>query len=510
MINEYVWKLYLASEGNKVVSLFEQSLAVPLPSEYIEEIERLTRYYCAAGTAIDREKFAEISKIFADEILNNEDDSQENDDSWSSEFEDETSCEEIEEIFYEQFDYDVGEPASEKERFSFFSDNIEWYTTYLMVLYPGLFVPYYFFGHYNVLSLIADAFSIKLPKIPKKTDYKGRVKHYVEICKVLYEFRKENNLSFCELCAFLYDFAPHYIGGIDSYIITDLPAPRSAYFVGGGGKNGDQLAEDDPEKVSYWQCNPDTRAGDMIVMYLRTPISSISSVWRSLSVGFIDPFFYYYRCTFIGRPIKIPRISIDEIKKDTILGKMPIVAGNMQGINGVELKPSEYNYIIEKSRMDIIKLEYSAAKNEGSYANEREVEEKLIKPILSRLGYSETEYVRQMYIVIGNHNHALIPDFVIYPVSSGGHYSGYAIIEAKRSIKNEKALNEAKLQARSYAKLLGAKYSIIASQEKLWVTSNEDDYTNTIFEQSWEALSDADVFFGLRKILEAKIYHKSV
>ena len=36
-----------------------------------------------------------------------------------------------------------------------------------------------------------------------------------------------------EFCAFLYDFAPKYIGGIDSYIVKNLPSAKSAYYIGG-------------------------------------------------------------------------------------------------------------------------------------------------------------------------------------------------------------------------------------------------------------------------------------
>ena len=352
-----------------------------------------------------------------------------------------------------------------------------------------------------MLTLIAEAFSINLPALPKKADYKARIWHYVELCKVFWQFREENQLSFYELCAFLYDFGPSYVGGIDSYIIRDIPAPKAAFFVGGGGDNSDAEAENDEKLIERWQCSPDTRAGDLIVMYLRTPISSISSVWRSLSVGFIDPFFYYYRCTFIGNPKKLPRISLHEIKTDPILGAMPIVAKNMQGINGVELKPSEYNYIAKKSGAELPLLEYVVPGKSSHLENEKAVEETLIKPLLDRLGYSEAEYVQQMYIEIGNHNHALIPDFVLHPKSNGGHYSGFAIIEAKRSIISVKQLEEVKVQARSYAKLLGTAYSVIASMEKIWITSAKDDYSKTIFEQSWENLSEGDIFFALERII---------
>lgn len=72
-------------------------------------------------------------------------------------------------------------------------------------------------------------------------------------------------------------------------------------------------------------------------------------------------------------------------------------------------------------------------------------------------------------------------------------------MEAKRSIKNEKQLEDAKLQVRSYAKLLGARYTVIASMEKVWVTSYKDDFSEHIYDYTWEDLSNDDVFFSLEK-----------
>ncbi len=46
------------------------------------------------------------------------------------------------------------------------------------------------------------------------------------------------------------------------------------------------------------------------------------------------------------------------------------------------------------------------------------------------------------------------------------------IWEAKRSITNSKEQNAARSQVRSYAKLLGAKYAAIVSQEQIWVFSS--------------------------------------
>ena len=126
----------------------------------------------------------------------------------------------------------------------------------------------------------------------------------------------------------------------------------------------------------------------------------------------------------------------------------------MQGINGVELYPSVYNYLVTKIKADVPLLEYEKTENDEAYTCEKDVENKLIKPLISKLGYTEDEYEQQLYIEIGNHNKALIPDFVLLPDKTHGHTSGFGIIEAKRSIPSEKVLKEVFIQARSYARVL--------------------------------------------------------
>ena len=494
MLNKYVWELYIKSGGESVIKFFENSLSSSsgITEVYVDKIFYLHKQYCVSRDALNytKEQLLDLVSYFEENKINGSEITPQKDIEQS-----------IDRIFSEEYKGWQTEQKTDKGTFELFIDNLANESTYLSVCYPGLFIPYYYFANYNVLCKIADAFDIELPDLPKKSDYKGRTWHYANLCKSLYRFREENDLTIYELCAFLYDFAPKYVGGIDCYIIKDLPEPKAAFFVGGGGDNGDAVAEDHSEEISFWQCNPDTRVGDMIVMYLRTPISAISSIWRSQSVGFIDPFFYYYRCTYIGSPQKVSRIPIQKIKTDPVLGKMPIVAKNMQGINGVELRPSDYNYIVDQSGIDLPKLEYAATEHSGEYVNEKQVEEELIKPFLKKLGYEESDYERQMYIEIGNHNHALIPDFVLCPGSTSGHYSGFAIVEAKRSIKNEKQLVAAKTQARSYAKLLGARYTVVASMEKVWIMSYRDDYTESFLERTWDDLSDTDALYEVEKTI---------
>ena len=74
--------------------------------------------------------------------------------------------------------------------------------------------------------------------------------------------------------------------------------------------------------------------------------------------------------------------------------------------------------------------------------------------------------------------------------------------EAKRSITRQKELDEALSQVRSYAKLLGAKYAAIISQEKVWIYSTEDDFSATVLYVP--ANMTDDELFSLREILGAK------
>lgn len=487
-MNEYLWKLYLKAGGKNLVDRFEDYFSNGFHDGYEIMIQELMKAYTADSGEID----------YCIQQIKDLCDHWENSDCEPDEIND-LDADTAEYMDYLWDELLNANDQSENNAFLGFICNI--YAISNMAAYdaPEIFIPYYFITNYNVLEKIADAFEIELPSIPNKKDYKGRFYHYGEICKCLVKYRKQQGWTPYELYAFLYDFAPKYIGGIDSYIVKNLPEPRSAYFIGGAGDNDDAVAEDDKNKIIRWQCNPETRAGDMIVMYLRSPISAISSVWRSCSVGFIDPFFYYYRCTFIMNPIKVKRIDIKSIKKDAILSQMPIVSGNMQGINGVELKPSEYNHILDISKAKgVERLSVALDISTGEYENEKAVEEGLIKPLILRLGYKTDDYIQQLNIPVGNHNHLLIPDFIIEPRKIRGFYTCSVIIEAKRSIKKEKELTDALGQARSYALQLGAAYSAVASQEKIWVTSSKDGYTGVIKEYGWDELQKDDVFAELR------------
>lgn len=491
MFNDYVWKLYLDAGGRKVVEQFESFYNEDFSESYADFIYNLHAIYCPSEDLL-KETSIELENVRKDIDEN------------LGILEGGVSYT-IEKALDSMYNLIKSWGATSDQRiFDIFSGHIEYFTTHLALSIPEFFIPYYFQFNFNVLTDIASEFEIEIPQIPQKKAYKDRFYYYGDICAVLIDFREKHNMSPFELYAFLYDFAPRYIGGYESYIITDLPKPRSAYFIG-GSKDNKEIAED-PNIITAWQCSPETRAGDMVVMYLRTPISAVDSVWRSVSVGFNDPFFYYYRCTYIAHPIRIQRVTQKQLKEDAVFKDLPIVRKNMQGINGVELKPSEYNHLLKlgKAGRSILKLKFTVPSGNQEFTNEKDVENKLIKPLLKKLGYSEEDYVQQLYIEIGNHNHMLIPDFVLLPNTAREHQTAFAVVEAKYSITKKTDLEAAKIQARSYAVQLRARYAVVVSQEKIWISSEDDDFAMDIFDVSWGELKKADVFSEMFKLIGKK------
>lgn len=120
----------------------------------------------------------------------------------------------------------------------------------------------------------------------------------------------------------------------------------------------------------------------------------------------------------------------------------------MQGINGVELSPSSYNRILDLSNSTLKRFQFEINNNYAEIANEKDVKKKLILPLLKKLGYTEEDNIKQLYIRVGNNNHLLIPDFVVNPEISLGHQKADLIVEAKYSIYTKKLLEKSKTQAR--------------------------------------------------------------
>lgn len=93
---------------------------------------------------------------------------------------------------------------------------------------------------------------------------------------------------------------------------------------------------------------------------------------------------------------------------------------------------------------------------------------------------------------------------MLLPVKSRGVPTAFAVIEAKRLIKNIKEFEAVKIQARSYAMQLSVKYAVIADKDKLWILGASDHYVDEIMMTTWGELAHADEFAELHKLIGNK------
>jgi hypothetical protein len=92
---------------------------------------------------------------------------------------------------------------------------IEGISLVLHFIKPDFYFPYFFVDYFFKVELIFTEFGIPLPPIPSKMKYKERLYYYFELCRALYEFRTNNDLSYIELNILLYFFAKNIIENID-------------------------------------------------------------------------------------------------------------------------------------------------------------------------------------------------------------------------------------------------------------------------------------------------------
>ena len=213
------------------------------------------------------------------------------------------------------------------------------------------FFPYLFLCRISELNKISELFSIELPKLPKRTDYKGRCMYYWELCEVFYRLKTENNMSPAELCAFLYHYAPRFIGDEK---IDAKSRPVQAWFIGGLLYKEDRLL-----LSKFWQSSPETKRGDILVHYETSPVSAVTCIEIAQTDGAIDPLFYYYSYTYISERIDIPHITLKELQTDSYFSHHPLIRKNFRGVSGYPVNKECYSELlrmIQDKGFDIEKL----------------------------------------------------------------------------------------------------------------------------------------------------------
>lgn len=372
--------------------------------------------------------------------------------------------------------------------------------------------PYLYPVHFFRVQEICETFDIPLPPLPQKTKYEDKCLYYIKLCKVFHEFRMQHGMSPQEFCVFFYSFAQHFIS---QPLSDEVPAPLKSYLVGGNAKEDHQYLQTlEPSSCHYWQGNTETKPGDIVLMYELAPYSHISSIWRALSPGYDDPFRYWAGVVWLGQPVPIPPVSLEELKADPVWSQKGLVKANMQGVSGRGCSREEYAAllgILQQKGFDVSRLPALpelADRPDIPLACERDVEQYLLEPFLRQLGLTEKDWLRQMPLRMGR-GIRYYPDYVIRAETGRGNEKGAFICEAKFRISSEKQLKEDFYQAKSYALRLDSGGLLLASCEGVGLSFARDDYDFKKMEFfDWQALADPDVLHGIKLQLEAVLKKK--
>ncbi|MFC2514774.1 MAG: restriction endonuclease subunit R [Prevotella melaninogenica] len=366
--------------------------------------------------------------------------------------------------------------------------------------YDSFFTPILLSDRFDLFQKSCDTLGIELPPIPHTTNYKEYLMYYYDICVVLNAFQQENELSDAELCACIYDYGMRVLQ--ETSVSTELPQPTNIWLTGGGsGKDDfaflDSLGNSPEAKNSIWACNEKTRKGDIVIMYCTSPRSYIHSVWCAGSTGIFNPFDYYHCRTTIQEGIRLPEITFNDLKNDEYFSNLPIVRKNLQGINGVAFSAKDYSELLRLAASKGAKTDKYPQLFIGEHIDfgeiklEKDVEEKILIPILKKFGYIEDDWTRQLQLKAGRKEKA-IPDFVFFPKGEKHFENAPFIIEAKLDMSSILERQKAFRQALSYARMLRSKLMGICDKERLMIYRIEStgscNIETPLFDYHWQAI----------------------
>lgn len=390
-------------------------------------------------------------------------------------------------------------------------------STYLFASVDSFFKPIIYPNRFDIIQQNCELLGIELPDIPQTKDYSAYMMFYYDMCTTFAEFQEKYKLSDEDFCACLYDYAETL--GEENTISSELPRPTNIWFV--GASKADMQAYNDNsfnEDIQIWQCNERTRRGDIIVLYALSPYSYIHSIWRAKSGGFFNPFDIYQTRTTICGCQEIPAISSKELKEHPYFKQLPIVRKNLQGINGVELSATDYQELLKllkEKGCDIATLpqlieitDWVKPEITKGYP-EKQVEEKILIPVLEKLEYTPSDWSRQLEQKAGRGLKA-IPDFVFFPKGELHMHNAPLVIEAKYDMSSCKEYDKAFRQALSYARMLRSKVMGICDEHRLVLYKVTDlgsaDKTSPIYEAQWAVINtDVVMFNKLQKLIGKSI-----
>lgn len=377
-------------------------------------------------------------------------------------------------------------------------EEIPFWSLFLTSICPQFFFPYFFIGHFYLLEKLFEEFDIFLPPPPTQKKYKERFNYYYDICEAMYLFRKEHNFTFEEFFVFMYGFS----GNTLQIITHEIPDPTGIWISAGSPEDLKGIKQD-PVSSKRWAANIKAKPGDLQLLYIWSPVSSIVGFCTVVSPGYYNPFDYWcHRAIVQDFQLFDTPISFHTLKTDPTWKEKHIVKMNMQGTKDQSVSYKEYTQLktlLAKSDSlpKIKKIQLVIGKEK--VLNEKDVEIKLLEPLLSKLGFHGTDYVRQLPLRMGR-GERVYPDYALLAnKQKKGEETAKFLWEAKYKIPNEEILHDSFLQAKSYAKRLSSKGFGLISCEGVWLFLEADNFNfSKSYFYTWNDVKKIDKFNELK------------
>ena len=407
-----------------------------------------------------------------------------------------SNCDEFESTYRQEFDSE--QQARE------FQGYVPKFSADLYLMHSEYAFPYLFPENFHKMKSILEMLGIAVPTIPPSRCHEERFNYYFELCRALHDFRIDHELTPLEMCVLVYGFAVRFVKAE-----IDLAAGEAnrVYIVGAtqADAEDDFLRRPKQDDIGCWQGSEEMLPGDIVIMYETSPYSRIGSIWRAVSPGFDDPFNYYPGKVFLGRPIKVPYVTIKELKSDPVWSRKGLVKASMQGVNGKVCTVDEYEALKKMFKRNDPKFDISRVPTPPTYARfyheelkvERDVEEQLLEPLLKKIGFSK--WVRQLPLRMGRGDR-VFPDYALGVRGTGDDAAADFIWEAKYRIPTAKQLKIDFGQAKSYGLRLQSRAIGLIAMEGIWYATAADGFRfDKLRHFTWEQLQKPETIAELRQ-----------
>lgn len=227
----------------------------------------------------------------------------------------------------------------------------------------------------------------------------------------------------------------------------------------------------DAEDDLNWSGRKGMQSGDLVFTYRTAPRSAITDIFEVTNEPFFDPWGEWDGFWVdLSRVCWIKDISLADLKKDSVLGGWNVVRKQFQGVVVESVPHSVYNRLLEKIPEDLRTLhdlepEPTNEGLSGQFDSEADFEDQVIEPLLRRWGFSYQKQYRCRF----QYGRQALYGLVDFYVSDGT--GPITLFENKFRILNEKDLQQAMEQGRSYALMLGLPCFVVASPEGVWIYS---------------------------------------